>query len=573
MTEGKRQISIKSFFQRSQAAHGSYESSPPPLSAATEPIPSLQINQNSQEDTLTLMDSLPVPCSQGVMPECDGMLSVGGDSSLASYEKIREENIRRNCDFLRRLGLTEVSIPRPVGERRKGQKRRSHQGNEEHHPPIPKRIQPKRGVKTAVPVELPLHPSGDSGDEEEGISDKEVEGGDHSFEDSSVLRYVISVGSEGESEELPPLSDTNCQHLVPTLRPLPSLQSEYLSAVYSLHPHPAIPSLIVAAGKGGQVAIYSIPQSSDKSSPTLTSPLLDFRAHSRWISSANFFSNSKSIDQKAHILLLTAADDGLLKLWDIAQCNRSCDPKILCSVSLHDRGIFAMDERDEQVLTGSKDRSVSISRIQSSGEVQRVQSFLDLHASVVKSVQWKPSEVDCPPQVFASGGQDCSIFIQDIRSASPDLHISSAHEGGVHTVSWCPATSVGGDYLLMSAGYDSSVKIFDLRLCGGPTCSPLHSFRDHSSQLSKRSSITTPSFLTSQYLLIPNEHSSSISIHCTLTGRTLSRGTLEEQPLSVACSRFLTPDGLPRFAVAACKRKGVLIPFRVTHSSMVSCVS
>ena len=316
MAEGKRQFSIKSFFQRSQAAHGSSESSlsPLPLFAATEPTPSLQINENSQNETL--MDS-PVPRSE-VIPQSDGILSDGGDAGLASYEKIREENIRRNSDFLRRLGLTEVSIPRPVGERRNGQKRRSHQGNE-HHLPLPKRIQPKRGVKTAVAVDMQLDPSRDFGDEEEG---KEIEEGDHSFEDSSVLRYAISVGSDVESEEVP-LSYKNCQNLVPTLRPLPSLQSELLSAVYSLHPHPAIPSLIVAAGKGGQVAIYSIPQSSDKSSPTPTPPLLDFKAHSRWISSAKFFSNSKSIDQKAHILLLTAADDGLLKLWDIAQCNSS----------------------------------------------------------------------------------------------------------------------------------------------------------------------------------------------------------------------------------------------------------
>jgi WD40 repeat protein len=546
----KKQVSIKSFFQRSLRVDGPSEMSPKHVSVVVNMVHEETVKEHQEK----------------VMPNDIEIPNENDDTSM-SYEKIREQNIRRNSDFLAQLGLDEVLIPRSVGEKRKGPKKRSLQGNEESHRPLPKRIQPKRGAKTAVVAELPV----DNTREEEGVSDKEIEIAETLFEDSSVLTYAISIRSEIELKKLVP-SQTfpwNSADSVPTLLPLPSLQSDTLSAVYSLHPHPAIPSLIVAAGKGGQVAVYSIRDDSPSShSP---SPLLDFRAHSRWISSAKFFSKSKSVDEEAHIRLLTAADDGLLKLWDIAQCNLRSDPKILCTVSLHEKGIFSMDERGGQILTGSKDRSVAVSLIQTSGEIQKVHNFLDLHASVVKSVQWKPGPdgSDCPPQVFASGGQDSSIFVQDTRSDSPALHIPAAHEGGVHTVSWCPVTSGsdGSEHLLMSAGYDSSVKIFDVRACGGSSCSSLHTFRDHNAHLSRRSSITTPSFLTSQHLLIPNEHSSSISIHCTLTGRTLSRGTLEEQPLSVACTRFMTAEGFPRFAVAACKRKGVLIPFRVTNSS------
>jgi WD40 repeat protein len=534
----KKQISIKSFFQRSPRVDGTPK-----------------CDSSGITDLVT------------ILPEKTELEDIGTEEM--SYEKIREENIRRNSDFLAQLGLHEFSIPTSVEERRKVSKKRSIRNREESHRPLPKRIQPKRGVKMAIEKEFGVDTK-----EQEDISDSENEVEDRTFDDSSVLRYAISIDSEvvsGIDTPSQALSQRNCENPVPTLKPLSSLQSDSLLAVYSMHPHPVIPSLLVAAGKGGQVAIYSIPETKVQT-PTSYSPhpLLEFRAHTRWISSAKFFSKSKSVDEEAHIRLLTTADDGMLKFWDVAQCNLRSDPKILSSVSLHEKGIFAMDERDGHILTGSKDRSLSVSVIQSSGEIRRVQSFLDLHASVVKGVQWKPSheEHDCPPQVFVSGGQDCSIFVQDIRSSSPALHIPVAHEGGVHTVSWCPVTpgSDGNEHLLMSAGYDSSVKIFDVRVCGGATCPPLHTFRDQGAPLSRRSSITTPAFLTSKHLLIPNELSSSISVHCTLTGKTLSRGSLEEQPLSVISSRFTTAEGLPRYAVAACKRKGVLIPFHVAYS-------
>jgi hypothetical protein len=494
-------------------------------------------------------------------PDTEGETSIVS-TDVTDYQRIREENIRRNSDFLAQLGLHEVLVPAP--NERVSKKRTLNQTKPKTQPP--KRVQPKRGVKCndiIAPAIDSVDSASDSGAEVEELP----------FEDSSVLKYVISA-----SEQLPS-SPRQCsqegEDSIPTLRPLPSLRCDALLAVYSMHPHPSIPSLLVTAGKGGFAAIFSIPSNSPAPEPSQGdshAPLLHFKAHSRWISSARFYSSGEATatatPETTAIRLLTTADDGLLKLWDLARCNQNADPQLLSSVSLHERGIFAMDESGGKVLTGSKDRSVSLSAVHLSGEIRRTQQFEELHGSVVKSVHWKPVEEssDPSPVIFASGSQDSSIAVQDIRSPAPSLRIASAHAGGVHTVSWSPLVGSSGgsaEYLLLSAGYDSAVKLYDIRHCtsASTTPFPLHTFHDPRHASSRSSTIVTPSFLTSRTLLIPHESSSSLSINCTTTGKTLSRGILDEQPLSVVCS--LRSDGVPDYAFAACKRKGTVIPLTI----------
>lgn len=335
-----------------------------------------------------------------------------------------------------------------------------------------------------------------------------------------------------------------------------------LAAVYSVHSHPHHFNLVAAAGKGGQVAVFTTTTTGERKvyqqTPTEipgrieTEPLLlTFRGHDRWISSVRFLgsdshsnsNNSGSSGNSYHgaddsdtcsgssaagssaILLATAADDGKVKIWDISLATNSCSdgddggggggtngsrvsggksttpptprqqPKMLCwSHCGHSgKGIFAMDAQRQNILTGSKDKTVSYSVLDSGGKGLHTVSSYALHSGVVKSVSWKTSSPNslCGP-IFASGSQDGSVAIKDTRiggnfsginasistSASAlvgssatavtttgcEMFIDSAHFGGVHTVQWCPYAA--SHHCLLTAGYDNMVRVYDTRMIG-----------------------------------------------------------------------------------------------------------
>jgi hypothetical protein len=65
-------------------------------------------------------------------------------------------------------------------------------------------------------------------------------------------------------------------------------------------------------------------------------------------------------------------------------------------------------------------------------------------------------------------------------------------------------------------------------------------------------------------VVVPREASSSLSIHSTTTGKTLSSGMYDETPISVSCSHNARRGGnsgfsdMPMYVVVATKRKGIL---------------
>lgn len=522
---------------------------------------------------------------------------------IIDYEKRRQENIRRNIDFLTQLGLAETTLSSKSSSlksndndnREKSSKKRPLKRADS----IPvKRIQPKRGVKNTE-LSSKVIENNDSYDKVDNvenlddIDDSTNENDPLLFDDSIVFKYVMNNSqnnstSHNELTNLNNISTTNSQ-LIPIFHNSSSINDENLQAIYSLHFHPKIPSLLVAAGKGGYTTIYSIQSSSSLSTATTslttsttkerTSPeesLMSFKAHSRWISSAKFLSsqfnlNNSSISSSLH--LLTAADDGIIKLWDISQCNQKSIPKEISSSNCsHEKGIFAMDERNGYILTGSKDKSISISTILTTGNIKVQHTYEDIHDGVVKSVSWKSEMNENESStIFASGSQDYSVSIYDTRSSIEITKIQSVHHGGVHTVGWNPYLNNGGEFLLMTSGYDSKVHIYDLRRISSSKNTetlPLYTFQpDKFYRNERRASIITPHFLNSKTLIIPNEFSSSLTIHCLETGKTLSRGILPEQPLSVCCSTLSLNNKYPSYVVAACKKKGFIIPLYLTESN------
>jgi WD40 repeat protein len=543
-----------------------------------------------------------------------------GDS-ITDYERVRQENIERNQQFLRELGLAGASllVPEPVVEPASGARKHKVRRRAEREiiprEILPRRVQPRRGVKGSQTSGLTgdgveeeqVSISGNSNENESDSEQKPTE-----FDDSSVLQYLLStavstvqtVGSDGEKSEVNPSSQQSA-----TLQPIrfndPSfsnesrttsspntiLQSVDLTAVYSMDFH-RDSRLFVAGGKGGNVAVFALPEYrmeanvatarvDSQQTPTIVDdsvavydPLLVFRAHNRWVSCTKFLSMG---GRDSDIRLLSAADDGVVKLWDLAQTSQQQTAKVLATSSCghaNGRGIFSLDERQGELITGSKDRTVCVSRVSPLGDITPMTQFSELHDGVVKSVSWQGGPCrNSAPSTFASGGQDQRVCVKDIRSgfgasaSSADVEITGAHAGGVHTVLWCPHDH--GEHWLATAGYDGLVNVFDIRATGAlgraeaNSATPLFCFREHQApsgpKRKKSSTILTPCFLSQSSLLIPSEYSGALSMHCLLTGSTISRGVLSSDnaiPISVAAVTNSTRNSM--YVVAASNRKGAM---------------
>jgi WD40 repeat protein len=261
-------------------------------------------------------------------------------------------------------------------------------------------------------------------------------------------------------------------------------------------------------------------------------------------------------------------------------------PQLLAqSTSIHARGVFSLDvwapgsgssgsggdsggsggsggsaawADGVRVLTGSKDRQVCVSRLHASSSSSSSSSssfvvdraFDELHSGVVKCVHWADADTlggGGGGQVFASGGQDRAVCVKDCRSASaaPDVAIADAHSGGVHTVHWGPSGS--GGPLLLTAGHDPLIHLYDVRWPAAPavtldtsssaaSATLRHTFRGHASpHARKHGTILPPRFVSASVVVAAGEGSDCLSLYCATTGATLSRGAMPDQPIAIAC--------------------------------------
>jgi WD40 repeat protein len=73
----------------------------------------------------------------------------------------------------------------------------------------------------------------------------------------------------------------------------------------------------------------------------------------------------------------------------------------------------------------------------------------------------------------ASCGDDCSVRVCDLRSptttataCSITAALATVHRGSTHTVRW--HTGSGQEHMLLTAGLDETIKMFDIRKCDAP---------------------------------------------------------------------------------------------------------
>ncbi|EGZ16695.1 hypothetical protein PHYSODRAFT_498206 [Phytophthora sojae] len=368
----------------------------------------------------------------------------------------------------------------------------------------------------------------DDGDESAGPDPFEVEA---SFAESNVLRY--SVNGNTDARKAPPLSTMNSpgQELVGfQVDPRSYLLDDSLKKAYAISFTPFKEhGLVAAGGHGGHVSIFPFSNSYHQpeivdgfvDDPGAHIPLMSFKAHSGW-------------------------------LWDL---NKSSDmlrtPKeVFACTNLHQKGIFGMDVSGDSVLTCSKDATVALSKFRGDSSPLEVVRRFEGHEGVVKCARF----ANVNPYVFASGGNDRSVRVFDVRvSTDPNvIRIDGAQSRAINSVQFHPTD----DNLLLSAGFDPDFFMFDLRKASAPVCT----FRK-SPQSRDSKAIFHPVFVCGGHGVVA-ARGQDLSLYRTSDGAAISRGYISDAATCIAADPFhdriaIAQGGYVRFADAQWKHKAI----------------
>lgn len=212
----------------------------------------------------------------------------------------------------------------------------------------------------------------------------------------------------------------------------------------------------------------------------------------------------------------------------------------------------------------------------------------NVHSGGVHTVAWAPVAPPSPHQSGHHGAHPSHTLQDDNEDADTTLgdHVVKidAHEGPAASVAISTIHSTGGDAegaegdsmasssspspspslhvwlsqsqpLLMTAGHDPVIKLFDLRR----PLSPLHELRGHASAHARAfKTILPPRFLGPGVVVAQGEGSPLLSMYCTRTGACISRGEMPDQVLAVACNTTSPCRGVPSVA-ASCRRGQIYV--------------
>ncbi len=400
---------------------------------------------------------------------------------LSEYEKLRLRNIKRNHDRLVALGLIDPSTQCPATISMRQQ------------PPQRKKRKKAIKIKTAssslpvrrstrnrnIPVETSLFVDTGEGTVQQHVptADIAVEEVEEHFKDSPLVQYSMQDGCINH------WNPSRTQHIgnISSFAPVgPRLLSPKANlALYSLDifARDACGPMecIVGAGKSGIISIWNCSQSENGEDGL--DPVISWKGHGgRWVADAIFSPsrgdlNSPNDSNTNAYHLLTAANDGKVCLWDVRSlsCNTGA-PKILATTgkSLHSGGIFSMHKNLEFVCTGSKDKTIAVSTIESISHSEGCKPiFVSRHHSAkVGCVQLQGDR----SRLIGSTSDDGTIAVHDFRSQKVVADIDFAH-GIPHSFVWDPNDS----HSFVSAGLDPTIHSWDLRNLKGP----LESYHGH----------------------------------------------------------------------------------------------
>jgi WD40 repeat protein len=327
---------------------------------------------------------------------------------VSDYERVRLENIRRNQEFLASLGLDALRPNVHVGSSSSKDSNKRRKIAVEQAPALPSR----RSARVANGGSVKSY----ADDDEDvsilvGESDTEKENGfdDDSiieYDDSSVYKYIMNASTAVNNAAGCNENDGGCSFKVPngtrikglSLFHQETMQCPNLPAIYSMQFHPQhAGSILLAAGKGGYISLFRVSRPppernaddsggnhtdnvSDGSPSPWGRPIMSFRAHNRWVSTAKFVDlpgNSPATAPAAdlqvssgtmesslwplpprstsgNMFVISASDDATVKLWDLSRVGRlkgEAMPQLVTQCKdAHTKGIFCLDEVGGQVL-------------------------------------------------------------------------------------------------------------------------------------------------------------------------------------------------------------------------------
>jgi WD40 repeat protein len=218
-----------------------------------------------------------------------------------------------------------------------------------------------------------------------------------------------------------------------------------------------------------------------------------WRASKNWLSGADFLPTTNAVPK-----LLTTANDGVVRLWDLGKVMKSGGPKELLSApNVHRTGIFSMDLLRQDldgachVLTGSKDKTVAVTAIRGEGGSVNVSWRGSYHSKIVKDVSFCKGSGST---LVASCGMDGLVAVSDRRVEGGETPSVCEIEDGhamPHSVVWGEGGLDSG--VLMTAGSCSdAIKIWDVK----NTKAPLMTLRGHTQSTMRKRGIHHPVFFS-----------------------------------------------------------------------------
>ncbi|RLN88321.1 hypothetical protein BBJ28_00009448 [Nothophytophthora sp. Chile5] len=471
-----------------------------------------------------------------------------GPLELSEYELKRQAKMAANAKFLQELGMTHAQM-QMTSQLQGGSlvsKRKKKLVSNTREPvgtlgPVRRSMRLRGGTTTASKSKA------DASLDDDGVgsdvqSDTILE---PSFDDSTVLRYTCASGASKQMTPTAVKATLGDSESAKTLVGFTFGEESYLTdpalkKVYAMSFSPFQENgLIAAGGHQGHVSIYPMPTTSSSSQreaeaadgdeahgDSVHVPLMSFKAHSGWISNVSL---AKSVFGEKN-LLLTAANDAIVKLWDL---NRSSSvlrsPKELyASSAQHSKGIFGLDVCGDAVVTCSKDATIAFSLFRDhSNELEVVRRFQD-HEGVVKSVRFATTD----PQRFASGGNDRTLRVFDVRlpdAKAAALVIPNAHSRAINSVAFHPMD----EHLLLSASFDPDFHLFDLRKPSTPACT----FHGPPRSGGGSSAIYHPIFVHEGREVVA-ACGYEVSLYRTSDGVTVSRGAIDKKADYIAADPF-----------------------------------
>ncbi|KAG9404024.1 hypothetical protein AC1031_005563 [Aphanomyces cochlioides] len=430
----------------------------PTAPSKTQEKPATPVAPSQDDDKTEHNDAAPLPAQA---PESEALASkprsIGNspqevkkkrklDPSLSEYEQRRLAKMQQNAAFLASLGIEKVPPDKPKPLSKKHTKR-----------PAPKAV----AAIPSAPLRRSTRHSSQAGAAESLATateeptssprvsaDKKLAKEAPVPDSTALFQYMCQI--EPNSVSSPSKSRSKSQEVPWNYNFITSEELDrgdsQLKKVYSMDSNS---SLLVAVGHNGYMSIYSI-------DPTYSSsPLASFRAHEGWCSGVSLqLSSTKT-------LVVTAANDALVKLWDVDAANSALN-LVTTASTVHSHGIFSLDvSQGNRLATGSKDHSVALSEATPSSI--RLLHRYNHHDGVVKCVRFASHDAST---ILASCGNDGAIVLQDTRKGTTAVRLEG-HSRAVNSIRWFPNSS----HALISAGFDGHIHVWDTRKPGTPLMS------------------------------------------------------------------------------------------------------